>query len=47
LTGRGIPQKDICHLVTNAQTGKPLDLKSLRKHFADEIKTGAIELHLL
>jgi hypothetical protein len=47
LTGRGIPQTDICRLVTNPQTGKPLDPKSLRKHFALEIMTGAVELKLL
>jgi hypothetical protein len=29
--------------VTNPQTGKPLDPKSLRKHFALEIGTGAVE----
>jgi hypothetical protein len=47
LTGLGIPQTDICRLVTNPQTGKPLDPKSLRKHFALEIRTGAVELKLL
>ena len=47
LTRLGIPQTDICRLVTNPQTGKPLDPKSLRKHFALEIKTGAVELKLL
>jgi hypothetical protein len=47
LTGLGIPQTDICRLVTNPQTGKPLDPKSLRKHFALEISTGAVELKCL
>jgi hypothetical protein len=47
LTGLGIPQTDICRLVTNPQTGKPLDPKSLRKHFALEISTGAVELKFL
>jgi hypothetical protein len=28
-------------VVTNPQTGKPLDPKSLRKHFALDIRTGA------
>jgi len=41
LTGLGLPQKHICRLVTNPQTGKPLDPKSLRKHFALEIGIGA------
>ena len=47
LTRLGIPQKHICRVVTNPQTGKPLDAKSLRKHFALEIRTGAAELHFL
>jgi hypothetical protein len=47
LTGLGIPQTDICRLVSNPQTGKPLDPKSLRKHFALEIRTGAVELKCL
>jgi hypothetical protein len=47
LTGLGIPQTEICRLVTNPQTGKPLDPKSLRKHFALEIRTGAVELKFL
>src|SRR5438105_205138 len=47
VTGLGIPQKHICRLVTNPQTGKPLDPKSLRKHFALEIRTGAGELNFL
>jgi len=41
LTGWGIPQQHICRVVTNPQTAKPLDPKSLRKHFALEIGTGA------
>jgi len=47
LTGWGIPQQHICRVVTNPQTAKPLDPKSLRKHFALEIGTGAVELKLL
>ena len=43
LTGWGIPQQHICPLVTNPQTGKPLDPKSLRKHFALDIRIGAVE----
>ena len=46
LTGRGIPQQHICRLVTNPQTGKPLDPKSLRKHFALEIRTGAVDANV-
>jgi hypothetical protein len=40
----GIPQEKICQLVINPQTAKPLDEKSLRKHFKREIATGEIEL---
>jgi hypothetical protein len=47
LTGLGVPQKHICRLVTNPQTGKPLDPKSLRKHFALEIGIGAAEANFL
>ena len=47
LTRLGIPQTEICRLVTNPQTGKPLDPKSLRKHFALEIRIGAVELKFL
>ena len=45
-TGWGIPQQHICRVVTNPQTAKPLDPKSLRKHFALEIGTGAVEANL-
>jgi len=46
LSGWGIPQQHICGLVTNPQTAKPLDPKSLRKHFALEIGTGAVEANV-
>jgi hypothetical protein len=44
LTALGLPQQQICLLVINPQTGKPLDEKALRKHFEREIATGATEL---
>jgi len=47
LAGLGMPQEQICRLVTNPQTGKPLDVKSLRKHFRPEIETAEIKLHAL
>ena len=47
LVGLGIQQKQICRLVLNRQTQKPLDHKTLRKHFAQEIATATAELHLL
>ena len=45
LVGLGIPQEKICLLVINPQTGKPLDPKSLRKHFKREITISTTELH--
>jgi len=45
LAGLRIPQEQICQLVINPQTGKPLDEKSLRRHFKREIAAGEIELH--
>ena len=47
LVGLGMPQKQICRLVINRQTQKPLDHKTLRKHFAHEIAIGTAELHAL
>ena len=40
MTGFGIALGDIARLIKNPATGKPLDLKTLHKHFADEIVTG-------
>jgi hypothetical protein len=47
LVGLGMPQKQICRLVINRQTGKALDHKTLRKHFAHEIAIGTAEVHAL
>ena len=43
LAGSGMPQEQICRLVTNP----PLDVKTLRKHFRLEIETAEIKLHAL
>jgi hypothetical protein len=40
MTGFGIPQEEICRLIINTETGKPIDKKTLVMHFADEIDTG-------
>jgi hypothetical protein len=40
MTGFGIPQEEICRLVHNPETGKPIDKKTLELHFRDEIETG-------
>lgn len=36
----GIPQADMCKLVINPETGKPLSLKTLEKAFRLELDTG-------
>jgi len=41
MTGFGIKQEDICLLIKNPQTGRPICKNSLELHFADEIATGA------
>jgi hypothetical protein len=40
LVAFGIPEADICRLIVNPATGKPIDCKTLRKHFRDEIDLG-------
>jgi hypothetical protein len=40
MTGFGISQEEICRLIKNPETGKPIDKKTLELHFADEINTG-------
>ena len=43
MTGFGISQEEICRIIINPETGKPIDEETLRKHFADEIETGHIK----
>lgn len=40
LAGYGAPHEYIASQITNPQTGKPLDAKSLRKHFRLELDTA-------
>jgi hypothetical protein len=47
MIGYGIPEADICLLSKNPETGKPIDLKTLRSHFAREIATGVTKLKSL
>ena len=47
MIGYGIPEADICLLIKNPETGKPIDLKTLRRHFAKEIATGLTKLKSL
>ena len=47
MIGFGIPQTDICRVIKNPESGKPIDEKTLRKHFTQEIATGATKLKAL
>ena len=47
MIGYAIPEAEICLLIKNPETGKPIDLATLRKHFAAEIATGATKLKAL
>ena len=40
LAGFGLPHPQICQLIINPQTGKPISEKTLRLHFAAELETG-------
>jgi hypothetical protein len=43
LTGYGIPHEEICRLVINPRTGRPIDDKTLRRHFRCELETGYVK----
>ena len=43
MTGFGISQEEICRVVINPETGRPIDKKTLEMHFSDEIETGHIK----
>jgi hypothetical protein len=47
MIGYGVPEAEICLLIKNPKTDKPIDLESLRKHFAAEIATGAVKMKAL
>jgi len=40
LVGLGIPEDEICRLVLNPATRRPIDEKTLRKYFPVELATG-------
>ena len=42
LVSLGIPQEQICQMVR--RKGKPIDIKTLRKHFKSEIERGDVTL---
>jgi hypothetical protein len=43
LAGYGIPHEEICRLVTNPRTNRPIDDKTLRRHFRHELDTGYVK----
>jgi hypothetical protein len=45
MIGYGLPEAEICRLIKNPETSKPIDLTALRKHFAREIATGATKMN--
>jgi len=42
MTGYGVPQEDICMVILNPSTGKPIDSKTLRRCFRRELDTGTV-----
>ena len=47
MIGYGMPQAEIRLLIKHPQTGEPISLETLRKHFAEEIATGAVKAKAL
>jgi hypothetical protein len=43
MVGFGIPEDQLCLLIINPQTNKPIDEKTLRRHFRDEIDRGQVK----
>jgi|SRR6516164_7667610 hypothetical protein len=43
----GAPETEICLLIKNPETGKPIEVQTLREHFASEIATGTTKLKSL
>lgn len=43
LAGLGIKRDDICLLLLNPYTGKPIDTKTLSKHFETELRVGWVK----
>jgi len=42
----GLTEADMCLLIPNPETSKPIDLKTLRLHFREELDTGHVKAHL-
>ena len=43
LAGYGMGVREISKIVTNPESGRPIDIKTLRKHFAVELSTGRVK----
>jgi hypothetical protein len=43
MVGYGIPEAQIALLIINPQTNRPIDEKTLRRHFRDEIDRGQVK----
>jgi hypothetical protein len=46
MVSNGVSEPEICLLIKNPETDKPIDLETLRKYFADEIAIGAAKMKL-
>src|SRR5215469_16479380 len=47
MIGYGMPEAEIRLLIKHPQTGEPIGLQTLHKHFAEEIATGAVKVKAL
>src|ERR1700730_10235026 len=47
MIGYSMPEAEIRLLIKHPQTGEPISLETLRKHFAEEIATGAVKAKAL
>ncbi len=43
LCGFGVPVDDICKVIENPSTGRPIDKKTLYKYYKNELDTGHIK----
>lgn len=42
----GLTEAELCLAIINPDTGKPIDLKTLRLHFREELDTGHVRAHM-
>jgi len=42
----GLTEVEMCLILLNPRTDKPIDLKTLRAHFREELDTGHVKAHL-